>query len=205
LILGPLTDSAVQERISFDPNPWAIRPGSFAMSEAISSGQFLVYQPQDVSEENATIGKAIKRAYLRAVIRGATRDQSGQLERRAYYIADEFHRFVGGEEVYFDVMRSNGGCAIVATQSLGALLTALGEGKESLVQTLTSNLSTRVQFMSPEPSTIRDWQVMLPPPSIPSLPHVLTARPISMLRAGEAYWFSEGRFGFGKVAVPTLG
>lgn len=198
-ILGPITDSAVQERISFDPNPWVTRPGSFAMSEAIRSGQCLVYQPRDVSEENATIGKAIKRAYLRAVIRGATRDQSGQLERRAYYIADEFHRFVGGEEVYFDVMRASGGCAIVATQSLGALTTALGEGKESLVQTLTSNLSTRVQFMSPEPSTIRDWQVMLPPPSVPSLPHVLTARPISMLRAGEAYWFSEGRFGFGRI------
>ena len=171
------------------------------MTEVIRSGQLLVYHPRDVSEENAIIGKAIKRAYLRAVIRGATRNQSGDLERRAYYVADEFHRFLGGEEVYFDVMRSNGGCAVVATQSLGALSTALGEGKESLVQTITSNLSTRVQFMSPEPATTRDWQVMLPPPSVPSLPHVLTARPISVLRAGEAYWFSDGRFGFGAISL----
>lgn len=198
-ILGPLADARVQRCISFDPNPWAIPPQSVSMAEAIHSGQLLVYQPRDVSEENATIGKAIKRAYLRAIIRGATRDQHGNLERYAYYIADEFHRFVGGEEIYFDVMRSNGGCAVVATQSLGALATSLGEGKETLVQTITSNLSTRLQFMSPDPLTTRDWHAMLPMPSISMLPHVLTVRPISMLRAGEAYWFSEGRFGFGRV------
>ncbi|MBY0489930.1 MAG: hypothetical protein K2R93_08845 [Gemmatimonadaceae bacterium] len=200
-VLGPLTDSRVQDSIDFDPSPWPSARYRLSMDEAIRDGLLMAYQPREISDENAMIGRAIKRAYLRAIIRGAACDAHGVPQRRAFYIADEFQRFIGGEEMYFDVMRSASGHAIVASQSQAALVQALGPGKELEAQAIMENLSTRVQFMSPDPHTTNAWLTLISRPPVVEYPHVLTVRPISMLKTGQAYWFSEGRFGYGQVRL----
>jgi hypothetical protein len=202
-LLGPLADHRVQSAIDFDFCPWGQRSDALTMPDTIAAGALLAYQPKDISDESSMIGRAIKRAYLRAITRGAACDDTGKPVRHAYYVCDEFQRFIGGEEVFFDTMRAGGGCACVATQSLAALRHALGEGetKESALQAITSNLSSVIQFMSPDPLVTRTWQTLLPTPANPSLPHVLTIRPISMLPVGGAYWFSEGRFGYGQIRL----
>lgn len=202
-LLGPLADHRVQSAIDFDFCPGGQRSDAVTMADAIAGGALLAYQPKDISDESAMIGRAIKRAYLRAITCGAACDETGKPVRHAFYVCDEFQRFIGGEEVFFDTMRAGGGCACVATQSLAALRNALGEGetKESALQAITSNLSSVIQFMSPDPLVTRTWQTLLPMPANSTLPHVLTVRPISMLPVGGAYWFSEGRFGYGQVRL----
>jgi hypothetical protein len=199
-LLGPLTDRRVQQVVSFDwLPPTAVDK---CMYRAIQSGQLLGYQPPDASEESAVVGRAIKRAYLNAILRGAACDERGRIMRRAFYVADEFQRVLGGEEVAFDTVRSAGGCAVVATQSLAALRHALPESKRDAVGAITTNLSTRVQFATQDPLTIDDWRVVLPAaPGAAHLPHVLTVRPLSVLEPGCCYYLTGGRFGYGRVPL----
>jgi hypothetical protein len=199
-LLGPLTDRRVQQAISFS---WLPPTGmELCIREAIQAGQLLGYQPPDASEESAAIGRAIKHAYLGAILRGAACNAAGTVVRRAFYICDEFHRFIGGEETAFDTIRSAGGCAVVATQSLAALRHALPEGKSDGVSAITTNLSTRVQFSTQDPLTIDEWRSVLPaPPGAVHLPHVLTVRPLSVLEPGCCYYLTSGRFGYGRVPL----
>lgn len=151
----------------------------------IESGQVVVYQPENTSEQNFC-ARALKAGFFQACM---TRNQ---LTRPVFYIVDEFQRFVTQEgdssEVHFlDRCRAYRVNCVLATQSYASLLTVYQRQAE--LDCLINNIPTLLVFRTKD-TRAREllWQAFNP--SQRDCMHVLTARPIEQLRTGEYYHLS---------------
>ncbi len=151
--------------------------------------------------EDALIARTVKARFFEAVLDSQPRRQRDDMPL-AVYVADEFHRFVTGdqshgEQSYIDTCRSQGGACILATQSVASLQHALAElGSSSsaeAVRILMANTATKMVFRSTE-TGVRELVESLCPGGPDRLP-VATIRPPSTLRPGECYAaLPDGRF-----------
>ena len=172
-----------------------------AQAETLSSTRAVyVYQPA-LDDEDALIAKALKGAFFEAVLASpARRDRGGQMPL-AFYVADEFHRFITsdsahGEQNFLDRCRSYGAACVLATQSDASVRHALvlaGEpSPDTAIRLLLTNTATKLAFRSTE-GGVRDLLDGICPGEGP---HRVTAiRPPSGLRPGECYAsLPDGRF-----------
>lgn len=151
--------------------------------------------------ENALVARALKALYFETVLDNPRRQHDGARMPLAAYVADEFHRFVTddeahGEQSYIDTCRSQGGCCVLATQSVASLRYALGKAETAtndVVDILLANTATKLVFRSTEKG-IRELVETLAPGGPGCLP-VAAIRPPSTLRPGECYAaLPDGRF-----------
>ena len=156
-----------------------------------------------LSRTDALVARAIKAAYFGAVLESPRRAERGGSDMPlAAYVADEFHRFVTGDEAhgeqsYIDTCRSFGGCCVLATQSVSSLRYALHEAgaseSDSATALLIANTATKLTFRSTEAGA-QELVERLCPDRAARIP-VVKIRPPVTLRPGECYAaLADGRF-----------
>ena len=160
-----------------------------------------VYQPGIRSEGETLIAKALKAAYFEATLTSPARRERGSKMPLAFYVADEFQRFVTadsahGEQSFLDTCRSFGAGCVLATQSTASILHALETAGEpsprTAIEILLSNTASKLLFRSTGRGA-RDIVGDLCPGDGPD--RVVAVRPPATLRPGECYAsLPDGRF-----------
>ena len=161
------------------------------------------YQPRDLSLESV-IAKACKCTFFEAILGSDERATDGDQMPLVGYIADEFHRFVTGDPVhgeqsFFDVCRSFGAFAAVASQSVASLQYALANmepdaGKRrSAIDIIFNNTANKLFFRSTDRDTADRIRVACPVGT--NGRKAVDTRPPSTLAPGECYAaLADGRF-----------
>ena len=171
-----------------------------AAVDAEGGPTIFVLQPED-NGGDTMIAKAIKGAFFEAVLNSPARRERGADMPLAFYIADEFHRFITsdethGEQSFFDRARSYGAGCVVATQAVSSVVHSLSVAREPAVATATrlllTNTASKLFFRSTEQET-RNLLDSICPGTGPN--RVTGLRPPSTLRPGECYAsLPDGRF-----------
>ena len=161
------------------------------------------YQPRDLSLESV-IAKACKGAFFETILGSKERATDGDNMPIVGYVADEFHRFVTGDPVhgeqsFFDVCRSFGAFAIVASQSVASLQYALAnmerdtDKRKSAIDIIFNNTANKIFFRSTDKDTADRIEVACPVGT--NGKKAVVTRPASTLGPGECYAaLADGRF-----------
>lgn len=157
----------------------------------VAAGHVIAFQPGS-SLPHETAAMAIKAKFFEAVFRRQ------DMQRPVAYIVDEFQRFVTGDRVtgdqnFLDRCRAYRAVVAMATQSVASLEDKV-RGSPYAVRVMLANIVTKVFFRSNESLTTGALRSLLPLPPGP-MPHVLDARPLSLLGTGECYWQRRGTWG----------
>ena len=161
------------------------------------------YQPSLRGVDNL-FAKILKTLYFEAITDSEERRLHGQSMPLAAYIADEFQRYitadkVHGEQSFFDICRSFGAFAVVASQSIAGLRFALcnletdGEKRQSAIDIIFNNTATKLFFRSTDADTAARLDVICP--AMDQDRKVTRSRPLATLATGECYCaLPDGRF-----------
>ena len=147
------------------------------------------------------MAKALKAGFFEAILTSPARRDRGSQMPLAFYVADEFQRFVTadsahGEQSFLDTCRSFGAGCVLATQSTASILHALETAGEpsprTAIEILLSNTASKLLFRSTGRGA-RDIVGDLCPGEGPD--RVVAVRPPATLRPGECYAsLPDGRF-----------
>jgi hypothetical protein len=207
-ILTELSSPEFAQHISL--NPYEAPPAEkwLSVREMMDEGTVVVYTPGENTTLSNLVGRCMKRMFFGFVFRRTN------MIRPFVYIADEAQRFLtsdpeSGEASFLERCRAFRGICVLATQSIASLRYALeaqdsstsAEGRFALPM-LLNNIGSFLYFRSSDQETQQRLYQMLPAPSRPDRPHVITVRPISTLKVGEAYYlFSGGQMGRGQITL----
>ncbi len=179
------------------------RPDRTDMAELIDRGAVLVLQPRQTKTHDI-IGKALKSLFFRTVM------ERKDMTRPIAYVVDEFQRYITcddetGDHGFLDRCRAYRCNAVLASQSMSALLTAVGEGRNgsTAVDSLLTNLPTKACFRTTDLATVRTTQSFIPSDSR-SDQHVLSYRPPSSLLTGEYYFAFGHEWGRARYQLPEV-
>lgn len=198
-----LADPEIANAVDMNPFP-STNAKSLDLRDAIDSGVVVLFQPS--SEPNSAIAaRAIKTQWY-AAVRNRT-----DMERPVGVIVDEFQKFVtldeaSGDAHFLDVARAYRCNAVFATQSIEALLNTLRSTRhaESSVAAIVANTTSKWFFATKDRQTEQVMRSLIPE-SPGAGPHIVTARPPSMLRPGEAFWsLADGRWGRGRARIESF-
>ena len=202
-VIRLLADPEIARAVDMDPFP-STNAKSLDLRDAIDAGVVVLFQPSP--EPNSVIAaRAIKSQWYAAV-----RNRS-DMERPVGVVVDEFQRFVtldeaSGDANFLDVARGYRCNCVFATQSLEALLNALKSSRhaEAAVASIVANTPSKFFFAVKDQKTEQVMRNLLPN-SPGTGPHIVTARPPSLLKPGEAYWsLADGRWGRGRARVESF-
>jgi hypothetical protein len=161
------------------------------VAELVESGQVIVFQPGQTATHDL-VGVALKSLFFRSVM------ERQDMQRPMGYFCDEFQRFITadpdtGEHTFLDRCRAYRVNCFLATQSIAALMAAIGKGGNSLGSSLDSilvNTPTKLCFRTTDANAVAIMKSFIPRDP-QSEQHVLNCRPPSSLLAGE-YYFALG-------------
>lgn len=158
---------------------------------SVAAGHVIAFQPGS-SFPHEVAAMALKAKFFEAVFRRQ------DMHRPVAYIVDEFQRFVTGDhetgdQNFLDRCRAYRAVAVMATQSVASIEDRVSRSQFA-ARVMLANIVTKVFFRSNEGLTTETLRRLLPlPPG--SMPHVLDARPLSLLGTGECYWQRRGVWG----------
>ena len=206
LLEGIATPLLAQRLKSFDVGQTALD-----ISAAINTGKIILYTPP--AHRSATedaFGKFLKTAFFR---QSFAREDN---RRAVAYICDEFQRYITvddetGEQSYADRIRAYRGICVFATQSIAAVHSAVqpanraaAPGAHLGVDALLSTIGNKVFFRTTEMASMQLLRGLIPPPSIPGMPHVLDVYPTAALVPGEYYAvLADGRWAHGAAPASS--
>lgn len=201
-----VTDSAGNPELSrfidLDVRYGRSAPGSLEMLQLVEAGQIVLYQPE-AGALHDLIGRALKARFFDA----ARRRQS--VRRPLVYACDEFQRFYtadpeSGEHAFLDCARAYRTTCLLATQSIPALLAAIGrdQSRSDKLAALLANCRTQIFLRTVDATTRVTLESLIPAPPDPSRPHVVKVRPLSGLAVGEAYAIHDGQWGIHRYQLP---
>lgn len=202
-VIRLLADPEIASVVDMDPFP-ATDNKSLDLRDALDSGVVVLFQPS--SEPNSAVAaRAIKAKWYSAV-----RNRS-DMTRAVGVVVDEFQRFItldeaSGDANFLDVARGYRCNCVFATQSIEALMNALKSSRhaESAVASIVANTPTKFFFALKDQKTEQVLRNLLPNTS-GSGPHIITARPPSLLKPGEAYWaLADGQWGRGRARIESF-
>jgi hypothetical protein len=193
-LLGDLDIAAV---VDFDPFPDGCKP-RVDICSALDDGLVLLHQPEP-SETAELAARAIKTKVFEAV------KSRNDMERPVGIVIDEFQKFIScdpvtGDATFLDTARAYRANCVLATQSIGALLLALGSTPQarSAVDAIVANTPSKFFFASKDRQTSQELRALIP--GLPGGQHVLDIRTLAQLKPGEAYWsLADGRWGRGRA------
>lgn len=198
-----LADEEVANVIDFDPFGTSHSPG-LDLRQAMDEGKVVVFQPEQ--RENLTLAaRALKAKWYQAV-----RSRNDML-RPTGLIVDEFQKFItidalSGDASFLDTARGFRCNVVLATQSVSALVHALGGGREAdtAVAAILTNTPSKWFFASKDVQSEDTLRGLIPSPSIPG-PHVVNVRSPAQLQPGQAYWsMADGKWGRGRANLAGL-
>lgn len=198
-----LADEEIANVIDFDPFGAVGSPG-LDLRQAMDDGKVVVFQPEQ--RENLILAaRALKAKWYQAV---RSRDD---MLRPTGLIVDEFQKFItidglSGDASFLDTARGFRCNVVLATQSVSALVHALGGGREAetAVAAILTNTPSKWFFASKDVQSEDTLRGLIPAPPIPG-PHVVSVRPPAQLRPGQAYWsMADGKWGRGRANLAGL-
>ena len=166
-------------------------------------GHLYVFQPARDQLDNL-IAMALKATYFEAVLADPDRARGRADMPLAFYVADEFQRYVTsdrvhGEQSFFDTCRSFRATCVVAYQSVASLEHALSHGgggerrDDAAVNMLWTNTASKMVFRTTDGATATRLESLCPERR--GLVDVVRARPPSTVAVGECYAaLADGRF-----------
>ncbi len=173
------------------------------LAALMDRGAVLVLQPRQTKTHDI-IGRALKSLFFRTVM------ERRDMARPIGYVVDEFQRYITsdeetGDHAFLDRCRAYRCNAVLASQSMSALLTAVGEGRagSTAVDSLLTNLPTKACFRTTDLETVRTMQAFIPRDSR-SDQHILSFRPPSSLLTGEYYFSFEHDWGRSRYQLPEV-
>lgn len=179
---------------------------------------FFSFPKANLSEHHYRLGQILKNKYFAfAYDTYSERCQEGQMVP-IFYVADEFHRFITGDETsgeqsFLDRCRAYGVSCLMATQSISSLKYGLAENTENTqgeslnyaLEIILNNCGTKFFFRTTDAETNEKLKAILPGPPNPALQelgHVIEAFPLSLLSVGECYFLTpKGTWGRTKIVV----
>jgi hypothetical protein len=197
--LHPMTsllgDPDIAAVVDFDPFPDGSRTTTDVRA-ALDDGLVLLYQPEPCANAEMA-ARAIKTKVFEAV------KSRNDMERPVGIVIDEFQKFIScdpvtGDATFLDTARAYRANCVLATQSIGALLLALGSTAQarSAVDAIVANTPTKFFFGSKDRQTTQELRALIP--ALPGGQHVLDIRTLAQLQPGEAYWsLANGQWGRG--------
>jgi len=197
-----LGDPDIAAVVDFDPFPDG-RQTTLDVRAALDDGLVLLYQPEP-SRNTEMAARAIKTKVFEAV------KSRNDMERPVGIVIDEFQKFIScdpvtGDATFLDTARAYRANCVLATQSIGALLLALGSTAQarSAVDAIVANTPTKFFFASKDRQTTQELRALIP--ALPGGQHVLDIRTLAQLHPGEAYWsLADGRWGRGRAELHGL-
>jgi hypothetical protein len=202
-VIRLLADPEIARSVDMDPFP-STNAKSLDLRDVMDAGLVVLFQPSP-EPNSALAARAIKAQWYSAV------RNRRDMARPVGVVVDEFQRFVtldeaSGDANFLDVARGYRCNCVFATQSLEALLNALKSSRhaESAVDSIVANTPSKFFFASKDLKTEAVMRNLIP--SAPgSGPHIVTARPPALLKAGEAYWsLADGRWGRGRARIESF-
>jgi hypothetical protein len=168
----------------------------------IDRGAVMVLQPRQTKTHDL-MGKALKSLFFRAVM------ERPDMERPIAYVCDEFQRYItcdeeSGDHAFLDRCRAYRCNAVLASQSMAALLAALGQGSHgnNSLDSLLVNTPTKVCFRTTDVDTVTSMKSFIPPDPR-SGSHILNFRPPSSLKTGEYYFALQHTWGRTRYQLPS--
>lgn len=202
-VIRLLADPEIARSVDMDPFP-STNAKSLDLRDVMDAGSVVLFQPSP-EPNSALAARAIKSQWYSAV------RNRNDMVRPVGVVVDEFQRFVtldeaSGDANFLDVARGYRCNSVFATQSLEALLNALKSSRhaESAVDSIVANTPSKFFFATKDLKTEAVMRNLIP--SGPGTgPHIVTARPPALLKAGEAYWsLADGRWGRGRARVESF-
>jgi hypothetical protein len=173
------------------------------MAALMDRGAVLVLQPRHTKTHDV-IGRALKSLFFRTTM------ERKDMSRPVAYVVDELQRYISsdqetGDHAFLDRCRAYRCNAVLASQSMSALLTAVGEGRNggTAVDALLTNLPTKACFRTTDLETVRTMQSFIPRDSR-SDQHILSFRPPSSLFTGEYYYSFGHEWGRARYQLPEV-
>ncbi|MBY0491912.1 MAG: hypothetical protein K2R93_18875 [Gemmatimonadaceae bacterium] len=203
-LVGCLSTERVQRLVRLDVLPPLRTTPVLSMADVVRSGAVVLYQPRRGSEEESTIGRAVKAALYDAVLAGVACTSFGAIQRLVALVVDEAQEVISSTGVsdaqFLAVGRAFGAATVFATQSISALRDRLPLGSHDTVRAILTNLATRVQLATTDPLTIDELRPLIPLPPAGG-PHLLDVRSPAQYLPGEAIWIAPGGWGIGAVPI----
>lgn len=198
-----LADEEIAAAIDFDPFGAVGSPG-LDLRRAMDDGKVVVFQPEQ-RENLILVARALKAKWYQAV-----RSRNDML-RPTGLVVDEFQKFItidllSGDASFLDTARGYRCNVVLATQSVSALVHALGGGREAdtAVAAILTNTPSKWFFASKDVQSENTLRGLIPAPPIPG-PHVVSVRPPAQLQPGQAYWsMADGKWGRGRANLAGL-
>ena len=166
------------------------------------------------------IGKILKFKWFQFSIDDIMFEEREKDKIKVFYIADEFHRFItgdeeSGEQSFLDRCRAYNVSCILATQSIPSLRYGISENTDiksenslnDSLQIILNNCGTKLYFRTTDSETHEHLLKITPRSPHPALnfiagEHVLNYIPLSALMLGECYYYSpRGKWGKTKINV----
>lgn len=173
-------------------NPFEPPENQLSVLDAIENGKVVVYTPESQSSVANCVGKVLKRTFFKALL--VPERLNNPHARPFFYICDEFQRFIthdpeSGEQSFLDRCRAYRVCCALATQSLAALHYVYPDLRgEHAINVLVTNTGTKMFFRTTDPETAATLRWLIPEPTKPGRPHLISFRPPSTLLTGECYY-----------------
>lgn len=199
-------------------HPFTPYKKNISISDAIKDKKTILYSipSEELSEDYFRLGKIIKNKFFVFCFKTYRYRKSNNIP--VFYIADEFHRFITGDEDtgeqnFLDRCRGIGVSCILATQSITSLYRGVIDNSyigntDSLnysVDIILNNCCNKFFFRTTDIETNFKLKEMIPQnpyPEFRDLGHVIDVRPISSLETGECYYLiSNGDWGITKINI----
>ncbi len=212
------TNSVCAQLLWSDPFKSCPKTKTFSLLDAITKGKILIYSipSHNISEDHYRVGKLIKTKFFGFCFE--THEEREKSGITTFYIADEFHRFItgdedSGEQSFLDRCRAYNVTCVLATQSISSLKYGISEnsGSEtdanlsSSLETILNNCGTKFFFRTTDFETNQKLKELIPQnpfPSLQKLGHVIDVFPVSTLSVGQCYFFTpRGTWGRTRIKV----
>jgi len=198
-------------------DPFETSNNVFSIEKAINEKKVIIFSipSANISEEFYRIGKIIKDKFFSFCF--TTYEYRKENNIPVFYIADEFHRFItgdekSGEQNFLDRCRGYNVSCIMATQSISSLMYGIKENTgfshndlNSSLDIVLNNCCTKFFFRTTDIETnlkLKSIIPSMPYPEFSNYGHVIDVFPVSSLMTGECYYVtSNGKWGKSKITI----
>ncbi len=198
-------------------NPFEILEDTISIEEAILNKKVLIFSipPYNISDHHYRLGKIIKNKFFSFCFKTCTIREKNNIP--VFYIADEFHRFItgdeeSGEQNFLDRCRDYNISCIMATQSISSLKYGINDNTgfsdknlDNSVDIVLNNCCTKFFFRTTDTETNSKLKSLIPSvpnPEFSNYGHVIDVSPVSSLNTGECYFItSKGKWGKSKINI----
>jgi type IV secretory pathway TraG/TraD family ATPase VirD4 len=211
------TDPIIEKFLWSDP--FKEPNDKFSLENSIKNKEiiFFSFPEKNISESHYRLGKILKSKYFSFSF--STYYFRKPKKIPVFYIADEFHRFItgdeeSGEQSFLDRCRAYDVCCVMATQSVSSLIYGLQENTEpgsnidNIMRIIVINSGTKFFFRTTDDKTNNLLKNLIPNnpySNIGTSHHIIDIISLAMLDVGECYYLTpKGEWGRAKINVSNM-